>query len=130
VKQAAYGETLTAMIKKKLMKNQILIEASAPANASQLSSINTKAVKDTSKFIVVLLHGREQLVTFPAEIQHADKLGELQKHHAEVKAISAGFFMGDSTALWVGGESMSLELASRPQDTEIIRSFLANGGAK
>jgi hypothetical protein len=38
VKQAAYGETLTAIIKKKLMKNKILIEAAAPANASQLSS--------------------------------------------------------------------------------------------
>jgi hypothetical protein len=38
VKQAAYGETRTAIIKKKLMKNKILIEAAAPANASQLSS--------------------------------------------------------------------------------------------
>jgi len=42
VKQAAYGETRTAIIKKKLMKNKMLIEAAAPANASQLSSTSTK----------------------------------------------------------------------------------------
>ena len=38
MKQAAYGETRTAIIKKKLMKNKLSIEAAAPANASQLSS--------------------------------------------------------------------------------------------
>jgi hypothetical protein len=43
VKQAAYGETRTAIIKKKLMKNNISGEAAAPANAGQLSS--TKRTK-------------------------------------------------------------------------------------
>ena len=39
VKQAAYGETRTAIIKKKLMKNKKnKLEASAPANAVQQSS--------------------------------------------------------------------------------------------
>jgi hypothetical protein len=38
VKQAAYGETRAANIKKKLMKNKIKVEAAAPANADQLSS--------------------------------------------------------------------------------------------
>ena len=38
VKQAAYSETRTAILKKKLMKNKLSIEAAAPANASQLSS--------------------------------------------------------------------------------------------
>ena len=38
MKQAAYGETRTAIIKKKLMKNKFQVEAAAPANASQLSS--------------------------------------------------------------------------------------------
>jgi hypothetical protein len=38
VKQAAYGETRTANIKKKLMKNKLSVEAAAPANAGQLSS--------------------------------------------------------------------------------------------
>jgi hypothetical protein len=43
VKQAAYGETRTAIIKKKLMKNRISYEAAAPANAVQ--QISTGAVK-------------------------------------------------------------------------------------
>jgi hypothetical protein len=38
VKQAADGETRTANIKKKLMKNNLSVEAAAPANAGQLSS--------------------------------------------------------------------------------------------
>src|ERR1035437_4775455 len=38
VKQSAYGETRTAIIKKKLMKNILSGEAAAPANAVQLSS--------------------------------------------------------------------------------------------
>ena len=43
VKQAAYGETRTANIKKKLMKNiRLSVEASAPANAVQQSSIGTE----------------------------------------------------------------------------------------
>jgi len=42
VKQAAYGETRTAIIKKKLMKNKkFKLEASAPANAVQQSSKKT-----------------------------------------------------------------------------------------
>ena len=41
VKQAAYGETRAAIIKKKLMKNKLSVEAAAPANADQLSSNRT-----------------------------------------------------------------------------------------
>ena len=41
VKQAAYGETRTANIKKKLMQNKISVEAAAPANAVQQSSTRT-----------------------------------------------------------------------------------------
>ena len=42
VKQAAYGETRTAIIKKKLVKNKIKVEAAAPANAGQQSSIGAE----------------------------------------------------------------------------------------
>jgi hypothetical protein len=38
MKQAAYGETRAAMIKKKLMKNKLQVEAATPANADQLLS--------------------------------------------------------------------------------------------
>ena len=42
VKQAAYGGTRTANIKKKLMKNKVQFEAAAPANAGQPSSITNR----------------------------------------------------------------------------------------
>lgn len=41
VKQAAYGETRAAIIKKKLMQKKFKNEAAAPANADQLSSNKT-----------------------------------------------------------------------------------------
>jgi hypothetical protein len=44
VKQAAYGETRTANIKKKLMKNKLSGEAAAPANAVQQSSTRAERV--------------------------------------------------------------------------------------
>ena len=43
VKQATYGETRTANIKKKLMQKNSQIEAATPANADQQSSIKTDA---------------------------------------------------------------------------------------
>jgi len=47
VKQAAYGETRTAFIKKKLMKNIPTVEAAAPANFVQPSSNQTAAQPGT-----------------------------------------------------------------------------------
>ncbi len=44
VKQSAYGETRTANIKKKLMKNNLSGEAAAPANAVQQSSTRAERV--------------------------------------------------------------------------------------
>src|ERR1017187_3294964 len=44
VKQGADGETRTAIIKKKLMKNNLSGEAAAPANAGQLSSSRAQRV--------------------------------------------------------------------------------------
>jgi hypothetical protein len=134
VKQAAYGETRTAIIKKKLMQNKISDEAAAPANAGQLLS-----VKEAVKFIIISFQGREQVVAFPFEVQHAAMLDSIRRQHQNVTPISAGFFLGYTANLWVGGESMTLDLKSRPQDAELIRAFLTspqpqfnfiNGGAK
>ena len=44
MKPAAYGGTRTANIKKKLMKNNLSVEAAAPANAGQQSSNRTERV--------------------------------------------------------------------------------------
>ena len=103
------------------MQNKFQIEAAAPANAGQQLS-----VKETAKFIVVSFQGREQVVAFPFEVQHADMLNKIQRVHQNVQAISAGFFIGDPEKLWVGGESLTLELHPRPQDTELVRAFLTS----
>ena len=48
VKQATYGETRTANIKKKLVKYKIQVEAATPANAVQRSSTRAERVKYNS----------------------------------------------------------------------------------
>ena len=49
VKQAAYGETRAAIIKKKLMKNKLSVEAAAPANADQQSSTGAEKQRAFAK---------------------------------------------------------------------------------
>jgi hypothetical protein len=107
--------------------------------AEQIAGAVSKPVLETAKFIIIAIEGREQVVAFPVEIQHAAMLNKIQRQHGNVQPISAGFFLGDIETLWAGGESTTLELPARPQDVEIIRAFLAspqpqfnfiNGGAK
>ena len=107
--------------------------------AEQTAGAVSKPVLETAKFIIIAIEGREQVVAFPVEIQHAAMLNKIQRQHGNVQPISAGFFLGDTKDLWAGGESSTLELPARPQDVEIIRAFLAspqpqfnflNGGAK
>ena len=76
------------------------------------------------------MQGREQVVIFPFEIQHAAMLACLAQKHDRVTPISAGFVQGDAEKLWAGGESLTLELSSRPQDVERIRAFLASPNAE
>lgn len=117
--------------KKNTMKNQ--------NSNTGLQSRSEQSVGEPAKFIIISIQGREQVVAFPFEIQHADMLDKIQRQHGDVKPISAGFFLGDVETLWAGGESLSLEINSRPQDAELIRAFLTspqpqfnfiNGGAK
>jgi hypothetical protein len=117
--------------KKNTMKNQ--------NSNTGLQSRSEQSVGEPAKFIIISIQGREQVVAFPFEIQHVAMLDKIQRQHGDVKPISAGFFLGYSANLWVGGESMTLDLKSRPQDAELIRAFLAspqpqfnfiNGGAK
>jgi hypothetical protein len=53
-------------------------------------------------------------------------LAKMQRTHGNVQAISAGFVLGNVDTLYVGGESTSLELPSRPQDVELVRAFLTS----
>jgi hypothetical protein len=100
---------------------KIFLDEAAPANAVQQLS-----VKAMAKFIIISFQGREQVVAFPFEIQHAAMLAKMQRTHGNVQAISAGFFLGDVEKLWAGGESTSLELPSRPMDVELVRAFLTS----
>jgi hypothetical protein len=72
VKQAAYGGTRTAIIKKKLMKNKFQVEAATPANAGRLSSIKYNANRElpTQK---VLDYLRAQL---PQQYELAEVVGK------------------------------------------------------
>ena len=115
-----------------------------PAITAQLvkaepAAAAAKSAFDPSKFIIISIQGREQVIAFPVEIQHAAMLIKIQRQHGNVMPISAGIFLGDIDTLWAGGESSTLELQSRPQDVEIIRAFLIspqpqfnfiNGGAQ
>ena len=107
--------------------------------AEQTAGAVAKSAFDPAKFIIIHFLGREQVIAFPFEIQHSAMLNKIQRQHGNVQPISAGLFLGDIQNLWVGGESSTLELQSRPQDVEIIRAFLIspqpqfnfiNGGAQ
>ncbi len=64
VKQAAYGETRAANIKKKLMKNKLPGEAAAPANAVQQSSTRVERVT-TTLFCLELHFSRARKLPIP-----------------------------------------------------------------
>ena len=106
---------------------------------TRLQSRSEQSVGEPAKFIIIAIQGREQVVAFPFEIQHSAMLDKIRRQHGDVNPISAGFFLGNIETLWAGGESLSLEINSRPQDAELIRAFLTNpqpqfnfinGGAK
>lgn len=79
-----------------------------------------------AKYIILLYQGREQAVTFPSHIQHADMIDRIRKTHPDIKPVSAGVFI--DAPFWHGGESFTLGLQSRPQDKAIIQSALNLAG--
>ena len=79
-----------------------------------------------SKYIVIQWQGREQVVTLPFEARHADVYRYICQECGEVQAISAGFYISQGDAFWSGGESDTLNLASRSQDRELIQCFLGS----
>jgi hypothetical protein len=79
-----------------------------------------------AKYIVIRWNGREQVVSFPFKAKHAEVLSYVQQECGEVQAVSAGFYCQEPDAFWSGGESDSLNLKSRPQDRELLQSFLSS----
>jgi hypothetical protein len=106
------------------MKN--LLESLKQKNAGLRVSRSEKQVTEADKYIVIIFDGREQVISFPHHVQHADVFHYTKREVPHVQLVSAGFFMGDMDALWVGGRSESLDLDSRPQDTDLLKSFLVS----
>ena len=90
-------------------------------------AISTKPTPEVSKYIVIQLCDREQVVAFPHEIKHVEAFDCVKRQHPTAKAISAGFYLYDDGALWAGGQSDTLHLVSRNVDHELVREFLTNG---
>jgi len=84
------------------------------------------AAQGAAKYIVIIWNQKEQVITFPNHVQHAEVFQYTKQEIPHIQLVSAGFFMGDTDALWVGGRSESLELDSRPQDTDLLKSFLTS----
>ena len=89
MKQAAYGETRTAIIKKKLMKTQNKIEEQAPANADQLSPKTELPFGETTdpRFLLAMMRMTFRNAT-PSEQQVLRRLGIHVFRHIEENAQS------------------------------------------
>jgi hypothetical protein len=126
VKQAAYGETRTANIKKKLMKNKFKSEAAAPANAVQLSSTRTDRVSKYNynrelPMQKVLEFLRVQL---PEQYELAEIVGKWiwldfpkASHRAAANTLSRlGFHWNQRRCVWQHPCGAVAPYAAHPQD--------------
>ena len=123
MKQAAYGGTRTANIKKKLMKNKLSFEAAAPANASQQSSkgrwiynhnreLPTQTVLDLLKaqlprqYELAEIVGKWVWLDFPAA-----------SHRAATNTLARlGFHWNQRRCVWQHPCGACAPFASHPQD--------------
>ena len=79
-----------------------------------------------AKYIIIVWNQQEQVIAFPQHVQHSAIFDYIRQENPQVQVVSAGFFMGDTDALWVGGVSTSLDLPSRPQDAALVKAFLTS----
>ena len=124
VKQAAYGETRAANIKKKLMKNKLSGEAAAPANADQQSSnqrvskYNYNRELPTQKVLDLL---KKEL---PNQYEFAEIVGKWvwldfpkASHRAAVNTLHRlGFHWNQRRCVWQHPCGACAPYAAHPQD--------------
>ncbi len=121
VKQATYGETRAANIKKKLMKNKLHFEAATPANADQLSSkgkYNYNRELPTQKVLDLL---KKEL---PSQYELAEIVGrwiwlEFPKasHRAAANTLHRlGFHWNQRRCVWQHPCGACAPYAAHPQD--------------
>jgi len=124
VKQAAYGETRTANIKKKLMKNNLSSEAAAPANASQQISSGKRIAYNrnrelTTQTVLELLKAQ-----LPRQYELAEIVGkwvwlEFPKasHRAATTTLARlGFHWNSRRCVWQHPCGACAPFASHPKD--------------
>ena len=137
VKQATYGETRTANIKKKLMKNKFQVEAATPANAVQQSSTRAERVsvkhnanRELSTQTVLDLLKRE----LPSQYELAEIVGKWiwldfprASHRAAAKTLyRLGFHWNQRRCVWQHPCGACAPYASHPKDPRSkYRSYFA-----
>ena len=90
------------------------------------TALSSGKAKEPAKYIIVIWDGREQVISFPRHVEHAAILNYIQQENPQVQAVSAGFFLAEGKAFWLVMRSESLDLDPRPQDAELIKSFLTS----
>jgi hypothetical protein len=120
VKQATYGGTRAANIKKKLMKNKFKNEAATPANADQQSSIKYNYNRELPTQKVLDLLKRE----LPQQYELAEIVGkwiwlEFPKasHRAAANTLHRlGFHWNNRRCVWQHPCGACAPYAAHPQD--------------
>jgi hypothetical protein len=117
--------------KKKIMTTKNTTIEGLPAITAQLvtaepAAAAAKSAFDPSKFIIILIQGREQVIAFPFHVQHSAIFEYVRRENPQVQVVSAGFFIADGDIFWIGGRSETLDLDSRPQDAALLKSFLVS----
>lgn len=86
----------------------------------------TTTRRELVKYIVLLWKGREQVMVFPFKVKHADVLEYIRGENPDVQAVSAGFYCMEPDAFWCRGQSHALNLRARPEDRQLLQSFLSS----
>jgi hypothetical protein len=79
-----------------------------------------KAVKVNQKFVTFKDYHGEQIIVFPDHIQHAKFAAAVSGAAFSKMMPIAGGFVVDGKCV---GESVSLRMSSRPEDTELLKSL-------
>jgi len=124
VKQATYGETRTANIKKKLMKNKIKFEAATPANAVQQSSNRAGRVYNCNRELPT----QKVLDLLKCELPRQYELAEIvgkwiwlefpkASHRAAANTLHRlGFHWNQRRSVWQHPCGACAPFAAHPQD--------------
>lgn len=102
------------------------VEKVAKQKSRRMHKTVVRAQPEFAKYIILVWSGREQALVFPFNVKHEDVLEYIQAEHPEVQAVSAGLYCDEPGAFWVGGQSDSLKLKSRPEDRRLLQRFVSS----